>query len=122
MSKELFKEFVKKNPSLLDKINDGSMTFQKYYEIYTMYGEDTSVWDNYIEKTSSRSEVKETTKSDDSNTFSTVLNMIKSLDQETVKSGINNVQKGIDVLSTFVKNDSTPNTYAPREHRRRYED
>ena len=36
--KEEFKEFVKTKPELIRHIEDGSMTWQKYYEIYDIYG------------------------------------------------------------------------------------
>ena len=39
-----FKLFAKKNPSFANYIKDGSMTWQKFYELYDMYGEDSSVW------------------------------------------------------------------------------
>ena len=32
-----FKEFVKQNPSFASFIKDGSMTWQKFYELYDMY-------------------------------------------------------------------------------------
>ena len=40
MSKIEFKEFVKKNPSLLKFVREEKMTWQKFYEIYDLYGED----------------------------------------------------------------------------------
>ena len=43
-----FKAFVKKNPSFANYIKDGSMTWQKFYELYDLYGEDESVWNKYI--------------------------------------------------------------------------
>ena len=48
--KDEFKNFVKKNPSLIKHVKDGSMSWQKYYEIYDMYGEDENVWKDYITK------------------------------------------------------------------------
>ena len=48
--KDEFKNFVKKNPSLIKHVKDGSMSWQKYYEIYDMYGEDENAWKDYITK------------------------------------------------------------------------
>ena len=48
MSKESFKMFVRSNPKLLDYVRNNQMTWQKFYEMYDMYGENNSVWDNYL--------------------------------------------------------------------------
>ena len=48
MSKETFKMFVRSNPSLLDYVRNGQMTWQRFYEMYDMYGENHSIWNSYI--------------------------------------------------------------------------
>ena len=35
-----FKSFVKKNPKLITFVKNGSMSWQKFYELYDLYGED----------------------------------------------------------------------------------
>ena len=47
MSKEEFKAFVKDKPNLAQYVNSGQMTWQKFYEMYSLYGKDSDVWDNY---------------------------------------------------------------------------
>ena len=42
-----FKLFVKENPTFAKYIKDGSMTWQKFYELYDMYGEDSNIWDEF---------------------------------------------------------------------------
>ena len=44
MSKSEFKEFVKNNPRLLTYVNKNEMSWQKFYEMYDMYGSDNEVW------------------------------------------------------------------------------
>ena len=34
-----FKNFVKNNPHLITYVNNGSYTWQKFYEMYDLYGE-----------------------------------------------------------------------------------
>ena len=46
--KSEFKAFVKNNPSLIKYVKNNEMTWQKFYEIYDIYGEDESVWNKYI--------------------------------------------------------------------------
>lgn len=48
MSKESFKEFVRKNPKLVTHVNSGDMNWQKFYEMYDMYGEENEVWTPYL--------------------------------------------------------------------------
>lgn len=57
--KEQFKEFVKKNPILIKYVDSNEMTWQKFYEMYDLYGDDNSVWDKYLEsnKTNSISDI-----------------------------------------------------------------
>ena len=47
MSKESFKEFVKKRPELASYVEDNTMTWQKFYELYDLYGEDDSIWNDF---------------------------------------------------------------------------
>ena len=41
-TKENFKEFLKKNMYLSKSVNSGKTTYQKLFETYDIYGEDTS--------------------------------------------------------------------------------
>ena len=42
-NKEEFKNFVRKNPTLVNYVNNNEMTWQKFYEMYDMYGESNDV-------------------------------------------------------------------------------
>ena len=39
-NKDNFKLFVKDHPELIDYVKDDRMTWQKFYEIYNIYGND----------------------------------------------------------------------------------
>ena len=43
-TKEKFKDFVKENPRLLKFVKSGEMSWQKFYEMYDMYGDQEEVW------------------------------------------------------------------------------
>ncbi len=45
--KEEFKKFVKSKPELAEYVNKGEMSWQKFYEMYDLYGDDRSVWNKY---------------------------------------------------------------------------
>lgn len=104
MSKESFKTFVHNHPELLTKITSKEMTFQKYYEIYDMYGEDQEVWRPYLSSSSTSPASK-----DD------LVKMIKSLDLETIQKGIGGLQKALGIIQDLgigSKKETKP--YEPR--------
>lgn len=80
-TKEKFKAFVKKNPSLAKYVKNGSMTFQKFYEMYDLYGEDSDVWKDYLAVSSF-----------DLGTF------LKNIDLDKLKEGVNSLQRVVSLL------------------------
>ena len=50
MSVDSFKMFVRKNPNLIKYVNNNEMTWQKFYEMYDLYGEDNSIWNKYLKE------------------------------------------------------------------------
>ena len=59
MSKEDFKAFVRTKPELANYVTSGDMTWQKFYELYDIYGEDNTIWDKYTTKTKTPTKVTE---------------------------------------------------------------
>ena len=56
-NKEEFKLFVKSHPELISFVKNGEMTWQKFYETYSLYGKDDNVWNKYFKK--EENEIKE---------------------------------------------------------------
>ena len=83
MSKETFKEFVRKKPELADYVKDNTMTWQKFYELYDLYGEDENIWNKY---TLSRKTPK-------------VSELIQKFDPDTFQKHIETAQKALDIFS-----------------------
>ena len=119
-TKEKFKLFVKSHPSLLKYVKSEEMTWQKFYELYDMYGEDESVWKDYI--TTTTKEVKETKKSNVSS-LGELMGFVKNIDLDSVENGINSLQRVLGVLQDFETNKgATENTYKPRPLYKHFED
>lgn len=115
-----FKSFVKKNPSLITYVRNGSMSWQKFYELYDLYGEDNSIWNDYLVKEEKR-EIKNTISS--SNTFSNIIEMAKNIDTDKLQDGITSVQKAISLFSDMIsKNKTEASTYTPRPIYRKFDD
>ncbi len=111
--KEEFKEFVKNNPSLINFVNNNQMTWQKFYEIYDMYGKDDNVWDQYIRK---------------DKTISSGIGLIdafkwfKNIDLDSVQNGVNNLQKVVDIIQDFGNKNIKKENYKPRPLYKHFDD
>lgn len=122
MSKEEFKSFVRKNPSLIKYVNNNSMTWQKFYEMYDMYGESNDVWNNYL-GTTTNNIVKTSTLSSSENAFRELVNTVKGINLEKVQKGINSLQKTISLVQELgSSNNTTPKEYERRPIYKHFED
>ncbi len=115
MSKiEEFKVFAKKNPGFASYIKDGSMTWQKFYELYDMYGEESSVWDEY----------RDTSKK--SPTLNDIVAYAKKIDINKLQDGVNSLSKAVglfsDLFASKGNTTSTRSEYKPRAIYRRFDD
>lgn len=147
MSKlEEFKKYVKKYPKLISYVKEGKMTWQDFYELYDIYGENDEVWSKYVSESSSMNASNinsnntntnnsintDSVSNDDSNKESKsitsvgdVVKMIKNMDVNKVQDGISSLQKAVDLFSTiFIKDGSKTggSTYTPRPIYRRFDD
>ena len=86
MTKEQFKEFVRTKPELANYVEKGDMTWQKFYELYDMYGDDENIWSKYNQTNSS------------SRKMSDIMNKI---DPDSIQKHIETAQKALDIFSEF---------------------
>ncbi len=130
MKKEEFKAFVKKHPKLISYVNTNEMTWQKFYEMYDLYGEDETAWKEYItpssEKVSDNSSSKIVKSGIAGLTLSEVVNWFKNMDLDGIQEGIGNVQRVLGVVQDFSKKDNSKDslkeTYKPRPLYKHFED
>ncbi len=117
-----FKLFVKNNPNLITYVKNNTMSWQKFYELYDLYGEDNSVWNEYLNKDTTVNSTK--TESKKSSKFSDILDMAKNLDTNKLQDGISSVQKAIGLIGDILVKDkkSDVSTYNPRPIYRRFDD
>ena len=117
-----FKNFVKENPRLIKFVKNGEMTWQKFYEMYDMYGESNDVWNNYL-NTTSNNIVKANTLSSSENAFRELVNTVKTINLEKVQKGINSLQKTISLVQELgSSNNTTPKEYERRPIYKHFED
>ena len=100
------------------------MTWQKYYELYDLYGEDDNIWKNYILKENNN---ENKTVNNATSKFNELLDMAKNIDVDKVQNGISSLQKAIGLFGEiFVNkngnNSSSNNSYTPRPIYRKFDD
>ena len=113
--KEEFKEFVKKNPKLVNYIKDGSSSWQKFYEIYDLYGDDKDAWKEYLPLASATT----TTVG-----ISDFMNWFKNIDLDTFQNGVSSLQRVLGVFQDLSgKEEKKPTEeYKPRPMYKHFED
>ena len=109
-SKDEFKLFVKENPSLIKYVRDGSRTWQDFYEIFNLYGNDSNAWKDYLGVASSAASLD-------------LLSWIKSIDVDSIQNGVTSLQRVLGVVQDLT-NKETDDTeeYKPRPLYKHFED
>ena len=110
-----FKQFVKKNPRLVKYVKNGESDWQKFYEIYDLYGEDKEAWKDYLNietQVAAAFGVNE------------VFNWLKNINLDSVQSGVSNLQRVIGMVQDLSSKDDTKPTkeYKPRPMYKHFED
>lgn len=117
--KEEFKLFVKKNPNLIRFVKTGEMSWQKFFEVYSLYGENDDVWNKYFtEEDDSSSSTKENV------SLSDLVDMVKKIDLNNVQKNITNINKALGLVQSLIAKDDTTSTdtYTPRPLYKKFED
>lgn len=113
MSKEDFKTFVRKNPILANHVNSGNMSWQKFYDMYALYGNKNSIWDEYLNNKTITPPTPTTEKVTAETTIKDLLGMIKKIDINSVQKGVDGIQKTISLIQEL-GSSAKKDTYEPR--------
>ncbi len=109
MSKDTFKAFARVHPELATSVLNGNATWQQLYELYEIYGENNSIWNNYFTETTISNKITSS-----ANTFKEFVNTFKNLDMESLQKNITNIQKTIAMIQEIgLTKDSKPKEVQP---------
>ena len=105
--------------NIIEKKKEDKMTWQKFYEMYDLYGSEHEVWNDYL------TTKKEVTKAATVASATDFLSWFKSVDLDSLQEGINSVSRVIGVLQDFGTKDTTSSNkveYKPRPLYKHFED
>jgi len=113
--KDDFKSFVSRKPELVKFVENGQMSWQKFYELYDLYGEKSSIWEDYA------------VRSDPSvgSGVSKINDLIKNVDINSIKEHINTAQKALDFVQELTGksvSNSSSSVVSPRPLNKFFED
>jgi len=98
--KDDFKGFVKNHPELVNYIKSKEMTWQDFYNIYDIYGNDNSAWDKYFNKENNKTTVAG---------LGELTNLVKNINMDNIQKHIKTAQKAISVIQELT-GKSAPST------------
>ena len=110
--KEDFKNFVNNHKELIKYVNTDKMTWQKFYDMYSLYGEDNEVWNEYFLKEDNKSNLS----------FKNILDSLKNLDADEVQKNINSLNKILSLISTLITKAKEEEVYVPMPLYKKFED
>jgi hypothetical protein len=92
--KEEFKLFASKHPELVRYIKSGDASWQHFYEIYDIYGEDQNAWKDYIIPSNEYN-------------FKSLTEKLKNIDINSIQEHINTAQKALGIVGELVGKGTT---------------
>ncbi len=124
--KDAFKSFVRKNPNLIKYVRTGEMDWQKFYELYDLYGEDETAWSLYLkkEKTESQASINQETNKTAEGLLG-MASLLKGIDLNTVQNGVSSLQRVVGLLQelgTKSPKEEVKPAYKPRPIYKHFED
>lgn len=105
MSKiEDFKKFMYKHPEFIDYAKSNNISYQTYFELYDIYGEDEAIWKKYTTKTLV-----------DNINLKSILNTVKNINLDSLEENISSIQKAVMLIEELTKKDEKDNKEKPKE-------
>ncbi len=118
MEKETFKKFVSLHPNLASYVINNKMTWQQFYELFDLYGENNSIWDNFKDGFN----INNSNNSFLSN-FKELINLFKGIDLPSIQKALGSLSTALEAFKDNKEDVNTSNTiYEERPKYRYFED
>ena len=95
--KTMFKEFVSKHPELVTLVKNKESTWQDFYEIYDIYGEDENAWNKYFNESNNNT----------SSSIGELTTLFKNINMDNIQKHINNAQKAVNLIQELTSKGTT---------------
>ena len=111
--KEEFKKFVQSHPELIKFVNKNEMTWQKFYDMYSLYGDKKEAWKDYFndEVTSSKT-----------TTITDIVEALKKVDMDQVQKNITTINKALTLIGSLLTKDEETIVNEPMPLYKKFED
>ena len=114
-----FKEFIKENSFLIDKVHNKEVSWQKLYETYDLHGPTHELFNKEINKKSNQNILSK-------EGLTNALNLFKDIDLDKLSNGLDSLKKVVGTIQEITKPDisTTENIpeYIKKSTFRRYND
>lgn len=117
-TKDDFKLFARQHPELIKFVKSGEATWQKFYELFDIYGNDENAWRSYLKK-------EENNSFNDYN-FKSITDKLKNIDLNSISEHINTAQKALGIVQELTgktaSSASATSNVTPRPINKIFED
>lgn len=126
MEKERFKIFVRNHPILINHVRNKKMTWQQFYELYDLYGEDDKIWNEFLKGTNTinvNENLSNNRNSGNNNinnqninndniagTIKNFLGLFKGIDMNTIQRTLGSLDKAIEAFKGMSSNNNNNNS------------
>ena len=122
MQKERFKIFVRNHPTLVSYVQNKKMTWQQFYELYDLYGEDNSIWENFLNDSSVNNDSSRSASNSNNitGTIKDFLGLFRGIDVNTVQKTLTSLDKALETFKGMSSNREINNERVSYEERPKY--
>ena len=89
-----FKKFVSNHPEFVDYVRNNKVTWQSFYELYDIYGEDNKAWSPYLNSSSE-------------GLSENITDKLKNIDVSSIQEHIKTAQKALNLVSELTGKTET---------------
>lgn len=99
---EKFKQFVKSNPKMIQKVRSEKVTWQELYEDWYLLGEEDPRWNEFRDGDKKEPATTTTTTESKTDWIGQIMGAVKKMDAQQFESHINNLSQALAAIQGVV--------------------